>query len=156
MTFSCRWDVEARSRPAQASLGQRCASHGTIGYNIMLYPSNSGHARTHGVRWRNVCFFVVCIYWLLQPFFLLPALLCGCRFLLFVGGCCNRWLLQPAAVPACDSTTARSDAGWLTNMDMLCGSVRSPNKAHGFHCRWTSTGHSCCTEVQNGMYGHVQ
>ena len=35
----------------------------------MLYPGNSGHARTHGVRWRNVCF--------LCSRFLFPALFCG-------------------------------------------------------------------------------
>ena len=103
----------------------------------MLYPSNSGHARTQGVRWRNVCFCCAAV-------FFSPALFCGCRFLLFVGGCCNRWLLQPAAVPACDSTTARSDAGWLDkhgyaagrcqvmkmrHIDIIAGGLQQANRA---------------------------
>ena len=35
----------------------------------MLYPSNSGHTRTYGVRWRNVCFSC--------SRFFSPALFCG-------------------------------------------------------------------------------
>ena len=42
MYIRCRWDVGARSRPAQASLGQRCASHGTIGDNIYAVSGQLG------------------------------------------------------------------------------------------------------------------
>ena len=137
MHISCRWDVGARSRPAQASLGQRCASHGTIGDNIYAVSEQLGPCPNPWSKVAERMFFVV------QPLFF-PALFCCCRFLLFVGGCCNRWLLQPAAVPACDSTTARSDAGWpdkhgyavgrcqvtkMRHIDTIAGGLQQANRA---------------------------
>ena len=89
VTFSCRWDVEARSSFFVSNVVLRMVQLDTWSTNSDPFErSTSGHKPEHMeyCERTNVFAFVIlgcCSRWLLQP------------AAVAAGGCCSRWLFQP-------------------------------------------------------------